>query len=151
MRVLFCSCWCKNNNNKNKITKAYAYILPPRDHFVYVLSQWETTLHCNVVSHWLSPYHDDPCFFQRNIALLQWWQRSQWRIWTRHAAGASIRYHSGWRIGWWRKRSYSLKAGSCHDDIFLVIGVVFIMSVLSSRMATFGATHNNKIDFRYHP
>ena len=27
-----------------------------RDHFVNVLSQWETTLHCNVVSHWLGAY-----------------------------------------------------------------------------------------------
>ena len=27
-----------------------------RDHFVYVPSQWETTLHCNVVSHWLGTY-----------------------------------------------------------------------------------------------
>ena len=26
------------------------------DNFVYGLSQWETTLHCNVASHWLSPY-----------------------------------------------------------------------------------------------
>ena len=27
-----------------------------RDRFVYVLSQWETTLHCNIVSHWLGAY-----------------------------------------------------------------------------------------------
>ena len=27
-----------------------------RDHFVYVPSQWETTLHCNVVSYWLGAY-----------------------------------------------------------------------------------------------
>ena len=27
-----------------------------RDHSEYELSQWETTLHCNVVSHWLSPF-----------------------------------------------------------------------------------------------
>ena len=27
-----------------------------RDHSVYAPSQWETTLHCNVVSHWLSAY-----------------------------------------------------------------------------------------------
>ena len=27
-----------------------------RDHSWYVGSQWETTLHCNVVSHWLSAY-----------------------------------------------------------------------------------------------
>ena len=25
-----------------------------RDHFVHAPSQWETTLHCNIVSHWLS-------------------------------------------------------------------------------------------------
>ena len=27
-----------------------------RDHFVYASSQWETTLQCNVVSHWLDAY-----------------------------------------------------------------------------------------------
>ena len=27
-----------------------------RNHFGYGLSQWETTLHSNVVSHWLTPY-----------------------------------------------------------------------------------------------
>ena len=27
-----------------------------RDDFVYAASQWETTLHCNVVSHWLGAY-----------------------------------------------------------------------------------------------
>ena len=27
-----------------------------RDHFVYAASQWETTLHCNAVSHWLVTY-----------------------------------------------------------------------------------------------
>ena len=29
-----------------------------RDHSEYGLSQWETTLHCNVVCHWLSPYKE---------------------------------------------------------------------------------------------
>ena len=28
----------------------------PRDHFVYAPSQWETTLQCNIVSHWLGAY-----------------------------------------------------------------------------------------------
>ena len=28
----------------------------PRDHFVNAPSQWETTLHCNVVSHWLGAF-----------------------------------------------------------------------------------------------
>ena len=32
-----------------------------RDHFVYVLSQWETTLQCNVVPHWLGAYTKWPC------------------------------------------------------------------------------------------
>ena len=27
-----------------------------KQHFVYVPSQWKTTLHCNVVSHWLGAY-----------------------------------------------------------------------------------------------
>ena len=27
-----------------------------KDHFVYAPSQWETTLHCNVVPHWLGAY-----------------------------------------------------------------------------------------------
>ena len=30
--------------------------MPYGDHFRHGLSQWETTLHCNVVSHWLSPH-----------------------------------------------------------------------------------------------
>ena len=29
--------------------------------FVYAPSQWETTLHCNVVSHWLGAHTNDPC------------------------------------------------------------------------------------------
>ena len=28
----------------------------PREHSVHALSQWETTLHCNIVSHWLGAY-----------------------------------------------------------------------------------------------
>ena len=36
---------------------AYWLSLCPRDHSVYGLSQWVTTLHCNIVSNnWLSPY-----------------------------------------------------------------------------------------------
>ena len=31
----------------------YIYVNEISDHFVYAPSQWETTLHCNVVSHWL--------------------------------------------------------------------------------------------------
>ena len=31
------------------------------DHSEYELSPWEATLHWNTVSHWLSPYLNDPC------------------------------------------------------------------------------------------
>ena len=42
-----------------------------RDHFVYASSQWETTLQCNVVSHWLCACtRNDPCFLHK-ICLLQ--------------------------------------------------------------------------------
>ena len=40
----------------------------PRDHFVYAPSQWEATLQCNVVSHWLDAFikwslHTSNAFF----------------------------------------------------------------------------------------
>ena len=31
-------------------------LMTSRDHFLYGPSQWEVTLHCNVISHWLGPY-----------------------------------------------------------------------------------------------
>ena len=40
----------QNINNVYKHDKSCRY------HFVYAPSQWETTLHCNVVSHWLGTY-----------------------------------------------------------------------------------------------
>ena len=38
------SCWLKSSGRNI------------RDHFVNAFSQWEMTLHCNVVSHWLEAY-----------------------------------------------------------------------------------------------
>ena len=32
-----------------------------KDHFVYAPSQWETTLQCNIDSHWLGAYTTYPC------------------------------------------------------------------------------------------
>ena len=34
-----------------------------RDYFVYVPNQWETTLHCNVISHWLGAFINDPWYY----------------------------------------------------------------------------------------
>ena len=38
------------------ITPNNAHHFMTRDHFVNAPSQWETTLHCNVVSHWLGAF-----------------------------------------------------------------------------------------------
>ena len=35
------------------VPRTLFYLYDIRDHFVHAHSQWETTLHCNVVSHWL--------------------------------------------------------------------------------------------------
>ena len=40
-----------------------------RDHFGYGLSQWETTLHCNVVSQWQNPYSEFPDIHTVDILL----------------------------------------------------------------------------------
>ena len=39
---------------QQKVIQSLPYIF--RDHIVYAPSQWETTLQCNVVSHWLGAY-----------------------------------------------------------------------------------------------
>ena len=47
----------KPNTTKQKPCAYYVrYILHCRVDSWYGLNQWETTLHCNVVSHWLIPY-----------------------------------------------------------------------------------------------
>ena len=56
-----------------------------RDHFVYVLSQWETTLHCNVVSHWLGAYTNRSLL--ESLMPSDWGQRASWarppcNLWT---------------------------------------------------------------------
>ena len=59
-----------NNNNQFFTTcliiytlqHIYSDYLNHRNHFRYELSQWETTLHCNVVSHWLSSSYPEWSF-----------------------------------------------------------------------------------------
>ena len=41
------------------------FILNHRDHSMYGLTQWETTLHCNAVSHWQSPYPEWSLTYQQ--------------------------------------------------------------------------------------
>ena len=62
-----CYKWCKVNtvvrqqatiwtNADQDPSKVLIFHHGFMDHIVYVPSQWETTLHCNVVSHWLGTY-----------------------------------------------------------------------------------------------
>ena len=39
-----------------QLTKGTQYLTLIRGHFVYAPSQWETTLQCNVATHWLGTY-----------------------------------------------------------------------------------------------
>ena len=53
-------CCCQITWSKPYIIILFIYQfspnLSPRDHFVYAPSQWETTLQCDVISHWLDAY-----------------------------------------------------------------------------------------------
>ena len=42
--------------HKTQPSRCIILVMYYRDHTVYGLSQWETMLLCNIVSHWLSPY-----------------------------------------------------------------------------------------------
>ena len=48
--------WRPNDEDWNTEVLLAKMVCREYGHFVYVPSQWETTLHCNVVSHWLSTY-----------------------------------------------------------------------------------------------
>ena len=43
------------------------YQVYTKDHFVYAPSQWETTLQCNVVSHWLGAYTKWSLWYYLNL------------------------------------------------------------------------------------
>ena len=68
-----------NKNKKKSFMKGLIFDLPdsnnsPRDHFVNAPNQWETTLQCNVVSHWLGAYTkwpllSMPCYVHKNSPL----------------------------------------------------------------------------------
>ena len=47
---------CILQSNSMVYSEYTANLLITRNHFVHAPSQWETTLHCNVVSHWLGTY-----------------------------------------------------------------------------------------------
>ena len=51
--------WIQTKAQQNQVCISWdAFYVFSKDYSVYGLIQWETTLHCNVVSHWLNPYLD---------------------------------------------------------------------------------------------
>ena len=53
-----------------------------RDQSGYGLSQWETALHCNGVSHWLSPYPERPLLHLLAYYSISWsTSRNVWKGW----------------------------------------------------------------------
>ena len=51
--IFFMSCDICRLMPQDPIEDKSPMVFVNRDHFVHAPSQWETTLHCNVVSHWL--------------------------------------------------------------------------------------------------
>ena len=62
--------WVQSYSCQNlHIGLLYAVMCFIRNHSGYGLSQWERTLQCNVVSHWMSPYTEwhlsiRPCYYE---------------------------------------------------------------------------------------
>ena len=74
------------------------------DQFVYAPSQWETTLYCNVVSHWLGAYT------KWSQTLMLTWKHLSYRRWWRETGyfGCSWcvcwRWRAYWSTAWcWRR------------------------------------------------
>ena len=75
----------------------YVISLTNRNKSGYGLSKWETTLQCNVVSHWLSPY--PKCFLHGPLnwlVVVNWWPM---RL-AKKSTHASRYYPSVWLV-WW--------------------------------------------------
>ena len=56
MRSQHCGYWCPGAKAPGHQYPSLLVDGITRDHFVYVPSQWEMMLQCNVLSHWLGPY-----------------------------------------------------------------------------------------------
>ena len=60
-RPLFLSCYMQYHVERNNVKRILGslqlgFVGAELDHFVYSPSQWEKTLQCNVISHWLDAY-----------------------------------------------------------------------------------------------
>ena len=111
-----------------------------RDHFVCVPSQWETMLHCNVISHWLGPYtnwslqYSGECFHYTDVIMTTMASQitSLTVVYSTVYSDADQRKHQSstslafvWRIhrDWWipctkgqlRGKCIHLMTSSCHD------------------------------------
>ena len=65
----FLNSWCKYTFSLDILSLMFWAF---RDHFVNAPSQWETMLHCNVISHWLDAFtKNDPWYCTRYVILYQ--------------------------------------------------------------------------------
>ena len=106
--------WCHITFHTNYISDLYAHALS-RDRFAHVPSQWETTLYCNVVSHWLAHIQNNPCLsekFHHYIGVIMSTMASQITsltiVYSTVYSGANQRKHQSftslafvWGIHWW--------------------------------------------------
>ena len=59
LTIVYSTVYSDTDQRKHQSSASLAFVridVDYMDHYVYVPSQWETTLQCNVVSHWLGVY-----------------------------------------------------------------------------------------------
>ena len=95
------SYYYRNSHYKDKMVSC-------RIHFVYAPSQWEATLQCNVISHWLGAYTDQSLCM---TVLSLWWKshtgawkdslyietRPRWLLWIFHPPSVTETHYQDWR------------------------------------------------------
>ena len=85
-----------HGNTLNKHTAIYPWgrhaYLPYifRDHFVYATSQWETTLQCSIVSHWIGAHtesdpHMSSSLVSHGAFIINIWR--QFHVWVYYKTG----------------------------------------------------------------
>ena len=91
------------------------YYIIFRDHFVYAPNQWETTLHCNVVSHWLGAYTKWSLHF-RSVTPHEQIGEVIHVIPSKYAI-SNMTQQWQW-LQWYHIKSLSTKENGCEDEVF---------------------------------
>ena len=95
----------------------------------YGLSQWETTLHCNVISHWLSPYTDWSLVFGLNMVCSYFGQKVDACIYSVT--------HSGYGLSQWEMMLHCNIVShwlSTYPEWSLVLGLNMVCSYFGQKV-----------------